>query len=238
MSYTPNAGTIAHNILSFFAYNPEKILTLDDIVIKFFNSATSTQTRSSIHTLLGPSVLHEFLCRTRNVEEEYVYTIGKRLVHNMQNGEFLPAVQFMPIKDVGAQYWDAPKTTMQVPEPKKSIATKDTSKPKTKPRDPFCEEIVKTRHNTTKGQKFRPVPTDVTVETDVPIPPARRGGFEKWGPFLEKLTAVGQSIQLDDRDAHCIKTFIYNRRKKKLDSGPTYRVGNDGNGKKRVWRTA
>ena len=58
-TYTPRAGSLASQVISFFRNNPDEELLLDDITDKF------AATRGNVHTLLSDAVKAELLARER-----------------------------------------------------------------------------------------------------------------------------------------------------------------------------
>lgn len=72
--YKPRFGSFTHFVITFFLDNPEEELTVDDMAAKWPEIK-----RNSIHTTLGPVVLHEILHRSRNDDGEYIYKAGPRI---------------------------------------------------------------------------------------------------------------------------------------------------------------
>lgn len=70
-TYKPRFGSFTHFVISFFLDNPDEELTIDDMVTKW-----PEVKRSSIHSILGPVLLHEILDRSRNDDGEYFYKAG------------------------------------------------------------------------------------------------------------------------------------------------------------------
>ena len=69
-TYTPRAGSLASQVISFFRNNPDEELLLDDITDKF------AATRGNVHTLLSDAVKAELLARERNADGDYLYKPG------------------------------------------------------------------------------------------------------------------------------------------------------------------
>ncbi len=69
-TYTPRAGSLASQVISFFRNNPDEELLLDDITDKF------DCTRGNIHTLLKDAVEAALLARYRNDDGDSVYKPG------------------------------------------------------------------------------------------------------------------------------------------------------------------
>lgn len=72
-TYTPHAGSIAAQCITYFRGNPAEELTMEDIVVKF------GATRPGIHTLLRPALDAGFLARRRDQDGDYYYSAGKQL---------------------------------------------------------------------------------------------------------------------------------------------------------------
>lgn len=70
-TYTPRAGSLASQVISFFRNNPDEELLLDDITDKF------ACTRGNVHTLLSDAVKAELLARSRNADGDYLYKPGR-----------------------------------------------------------------------------------------------------------------------------------------------------------------
>lgn len=68
--YTPQAGSLASQVVGFFINNADEHLTLNDIVDKF------TCTRGNIHTILRGAVEAGLLVRAINEDGEYIYQRG------------------------------------------------------------------------------------------------------------------------------------------------------------------
>ena len=68
--YTPQAGSLASQVVRFFTNNADEHLTLDDITDKF------DCVRGNVHTLLRPSVESGLLVRAINSDGDYIYRRG------------------------------------------------------------------------------------------------------------------------------------------------------------------
>jgi hypothetical protein len=71
-TYKPRFGSFTHFVITFFLDNPEEELTVDDMATKW-----PEVKRNSIHSILGPVVLHEILERGKNGDGEYFYKAGQ-----------------------------------------------------------------------------------------------------------------------------------------------------------------
>jgi len=68
--YTPQAGSLAAQVIGFFANNRDEHLTLDDISDKF------DAVRGNIHTILRTAIEAGLLIRSRNDDGDYIYKRG------------------------------------------------------------------------------------------------------------------------------------------------------------------
>ena len=71
-TYKPRYGSFTHFVITFFLDNPKEELTIDDMAAKWPDVK-----RNSIHSILGPVVLHEILERGKNDDGEYIYKAGQ-----------------------------------------------------------------------------------------------------------------------------------------------------------------
>lgn len=71
--YTPQAGSLASNVVGFFINNRDEHLTLDDITYKFDCS------RGNIHTLLRAAMESGLLKRAKDADGDYIYQRGPDL---------------------------------------------------------------------------------------------------------------------------------------------------------------
>ena len=89
-TYTPRAGSLASQVISFFRNNPDEELLLEDITDKF------AATRGNVHTLLSDAVKAELLARERNADGDYLYKPGRAC------GTYAPPDVTIAAADVGS----------------------------------------------------------------------------------------------------------------------------------------
>lgn len=96
-TYKPRFGSFTHLVISFFLDNPDEELSIDDMVTKWPDVK-----RNSIHSILGPVLLHEILERNRNDDGEYIYKAGQG-IHKADICQPVDAGQMDQAQASGAQ---------------------------------------------------------------------------------------------------------------------------------------